>query len=678
MRTFSIVPLLFIIASASFAAAPDDITGALKKDLVHPYVYFTASEKAALLERTRTDPVCGDHLRKLIAEANRLVYTPVEEPPARVRNARYDGAYAYENWLLRIVGYSYDLALAYQMTGDGRYAVKSFEFADAVCDQPTWVHGAHEFPEIYDRVWPWGAKDDQVVFNYAQWSDHFVIRLAAVYDWLYPALAKRDRDRIRGALLEKAILRVRGNYDYHWWAAAYRCNWCAVCNGSLGIAAAALLTEDPQLVDVVAESYTRIGKTLDEVKDGGWQEGMSYLGYMLGEAFRFGDVLRRISGGKLDLYRHPRIPDAVATLLYCRFPPDKGVHFGDSGGGAAGDYTLLNRIAGATGDPSAFWLRDTTTSGVPGGLLEYIEPHAEGKAALPAVVSRQFPSVGWAVMRSDFTDPEKVGIACKSGPANDPHHGHLDQGHVSLYWRGIEFLTDHGSAGYDRKYFDRERWDYPLAATRGHNTVMVDGGEQICGKLKDAPWTDAGGRIALFRPGTDRDYTILDPTGAYPSSGKLKSWRRHVVLEKPRLAVILDEVACAPGSEVEARFHSAVAQSVKGSWVMLGSGKDTMALVPAALGGCALRAGSHAILMAQKNASYRTVPYVGAVAKASDGTAILAAVALPVESVADAEKTANSVKLARDSAGNVTLSFTAEGKDRLFRFRKGVEGLALE
>jgi len=684
--------LAFCLSSSVYSTdlTPEDISRALTTNLRHPYLSFTEREKPAILERIAGDPDCRDIMQMQLAEANRLLYTPVEQTaPPRVRDARYNASYEYEGFIDRNAANAYLLAFVYQMTGEEKYARKAFEFADVVCDQPTWVHGAHEFPEIYDRVWPWGAKDDQVVFSYAQHTDYALFNLAAAYDWLYPALDKRQRDRIRGAILEKAILRVRGNYEYHWWATAYRCNWCAVCNSSLGVAAMALILEDPQLTDVIAESWNRIGRTLDEIRDGGWQEGMGYLSYAVRTSLEFADVLKRVTGGKLNLFEHPRFSDAVKTFVYCQIPPDKSVHFGDSGGGNIGSYTDYTLLMLETGSREAAWLRKHLTDEKPSGVKDLFMPESTLEPAAPEAPSIHFPAVGWVIMRSDFTDPGKVVIAAKSAPHNDPHHGHLDSGHFSLYWRGQEFLCDHGSAGYDRKYFDEERWDYPLAASTGHNTVIVNGERQLPGKLKNKPWNEGvGGKVVLFRPGNTRDYALMDQTNAYPRK-ELASWRRHIVLDKPEVTVVVDEVvATKKGAEIEARFHSSAPYEIKDGYVLLKGDKGTMAVIPVVVccdgaqarrdGDFTIRPGRHAILMAQKNASFRWAPYFGTVVKALNEQAIIVTVVLPVENESEAQRIAKSVKRTVDRNGNLTVSFEKGGKGFTYRFQKGKDGMALE
>ena len=681
MQTKTAVLLLLLMTVLCSLSQADidknDVASSLKAELSHPYLYFSADEKAAILERINRDPEANEIFRRELAEANRLIHTPVEnDPPKRNTNARYEANYQFESFLMRNAEASYRLAFVYQMTGDVRYAKKSFEFADVLCDQPTWVHSVHEFPDIYDRVWPMGAGDDQPAFGYSQHADHYVFRMAAVYDWLYDALTKRERDRIRGALLEKAILRVRGNYEYHWWASAYRCNWCTVCNSSLGVAAIALLTEDPNLIDVVAESYNRIGKTLDEIKSGGWQEGLGYLNYTVRTAITFAEALKRATNGELNLYEHPRFDDAVTTFLYAQVPPNKSLHFGDSGGGRTGSYGMFNDLMLERKNRTAAFLRDELGFGSPANFMDIIKPKSDLSPWTPDNTSILFPSVNWVIMRSDFTDTDKFVIAGKSGMNDDPHHGHLDCGHFSLYWRGCEFLSDNGSAGYDKAYFDDARWDYPLATTGGHNCVIVNGEAQEICKRKNQDWDMRyGGKIIEFRPRAERDYVLMDPSNAYPGK-ELKSWRRHIVFDKPNIAVVLDEVAADKGAEIELRFHSAAKQTVGKSHTILDNKGDRMALLSAADTAFQLRAGSHKVLMAQRNAKMKIVPYVSAVATAKQSKTIFASVMFPAGDNGTVEAAAQSLKLTK-SGGNVTVTFTADGEKRQYVFSDNGEGLAL-
>jgi hypothetical protein len=655
-----------------------DIEQALNKSLEHPYLYFTKADKPAILNRIKSDSNCKDIFRRELAEANRLLYTPVDsKAPPRKTNARFEGSYEYEGFIMKNANAAFTLAFVYQMTGDDKYAEKAFEFADVVCDQPTWTHGAHEFPDIYGRVWPWGANDDHAAFGYSQHTDHFVFRMSAVYDWLYPALSRPQRDRIRGALLEKAILRVRGNYEYHWWATAYRCNWCTVCNSSLGVASIALLTEDPNLTDVIAESWNRIGKTLDEIKSGGWQEGMGYLNYTLSTSLNFANVLKRVTDGRLNLYEHPRFADGVNTLLYGQIIPNKSLHFGDSGGGRIASYNMYTQLMLETGNKQAAWLRKHLNVESPASIYDIFLPESALEPTLPAETSIHFPSVNWVIMRSGFIDPQKVVVAAKSGMNDDPHHGHLDAGHFSIYWRGQEFICDHGSAGYDKAYFDEARWTYPLASTEGHNAVMVNGEKQLPCKLKNKPWNlTYGGKVIEFRPSDSRDYTLLDPTNAYPKK-ELKNWRRHIILDKPVITVVVDEVSCAKGAEIEARFHSAVTQDIKDDYVLLNSDNGNMAVIPVVQGKYSIRPGSHAIMMAQRNARFRRVPYFGTVTNARKERTVIVTIILPVEDSAEAEGIVKSVKRS-DNAGGLSLSFIKDGEKYSYSFRMGADGLVLE
>lgn len=651
----------------------------LRTDRGHPCLYFSREDVPSILARAQDHPAFASVYDAAMAEARALLDTPVEPtPPPRTREARYHGSCPYDDYLQRNTKAAFTLAFAFQMTGREEHALKSYEFAAAVCDVPTWVPTVHEFPAIYDRVHPWGARDDQVVFSYGQMCDYVVFQLAAVYDWLHPALVRRQRDRIRGALLEKAITRVRGNYEYHWWAAAYRCNWCVVCNASLGVAALSLLGEDPDLVDVVAESYERIGKTFDEIGDGGWKEGMAYLTYALDAADLFARALDRATGGFGSLYRHPRIEDAVRTFLFSQVPPDRSLRFSDSDGGKPGSYRIFNRIAAETGNPASAWLRRALWRDRPVEPYDLLEPVACVEPALPLETSVHFRTAGWVVMRSDFTDPEKVVVAAKACANDDPHHGHLDAGHVSVYWRGTEFLSDQECPGYDRAYFDEARWTYPLASSAGHNVVLVDGEGQRPGKRKNRPLDPSiGGTIVETRFANDRCYALLDASAAYPGT-HLTEWHRHIVLDKPDLTLIVDEVRCAEGAEVECRFHSEATIEILERHVRLAGSRGAMVLVPVAGGDFRLRPGSHTVLLAQRNARLKLVPYVGIVTRAEEGSVVLAAFIVPLNEGEDGTRAHDAVRMDVDGTGGLAFALDWNGRTRRYRFVRGEHGLALE
>ena len=673
--------ILLIVFSFTHVSSAEvtvrDIEKSIRKNLKHPYLFFTEEEKPELLERIKNDPEAKNIMARLLAEANRLMYTPVEmQTPVEPKNPRYWS----DNKAIRYVnGYRHaaqTLAFVYQMTGDEKYALKAYEFADALCDLHSWAYRAHEFPIIYSRVWPWNVDDDQVVFSYDIRTGDMASELGAVYDWLYPALNKRQRNRLRGALLEKAITLVRGNYEYHWWATSYRCNWCGICFSGLGVSSLALLTEDPQLVDVVAETYNRMNKMFDEIGvDGGWQEGRGYWAYGMRACIFFIESIRYITDGKYDLYKHNRIQSNPASFALYGLTS----YFGDGTGAVVGSTHLLNRLAEETKDGEAAWYRENML-GTGNSMFDIIWPRSSIKPVEPKQKSRHFRTIDWVVMRSDFKNPETVTVAAKAGLNDDPHHGHLDIGTFILNWRDQAYITDLGSGRYfyDEKYFDEVRWEYPQASSAGHNVVVVNGELQIPAKRKNKPWLeDIGGKVLEFRPGNDMDYTYMDAADASPKK-ELKGWRRHIILEKPEITIVLDEVRSKKGAEIEARFHTDVAAEFRDNFVLLKGKEGIMALIPVADGNFTIRPGKHAYLPVRKEAAFQWIPYFGAVTEAKSENTRIATIILPVEDENEARGIAGSTRRTVDGSGNLTLSFPKNGKTYTYNFTKEKDGLVLK
>ncbi len=99
-RTAIILILMHLAVPFAFGDVPavfkpvskEDIDRAIDKNkLEHPYLYFTEKDKPSILERINSDPDCKDIMSRLLAEANRLLYTPVNPtPPSRPKNTVYD------------------------------------------------------------------------------------------------------------------------------------------------------------------------------------------------------------------------------------------------------------------------------------------------------------------------------------------------------------------------------------------------------------------------------------------------------------------------------------------------------------------------------------------------------------------------------------------------------------
>ncbi|GAB1453847.1 hypothetical protein MASR2M47_39030 [Draconibacterium sp.] len=680
--------LLSIPQFSSAQITKTDIDKAINiSSLKHPYLYFSDEDKPALLERIKTQPECNDIFEKLKAQANMWLAMPVDKNiPVQGKNTRAGWTDAdtngeYAKYYSTNLNNAFYLAFLYQLTGDQKYADKAFEFADAFCDLTTWTQRAHEFPIIYSRIMPWNVPDDQVNFNFDHYNGDAGRMMAAVYDWLYNGLNQARRDRIRGALIGKVVTRVRGDYEFHWWATAYRCNWCGVCNSGLGLTGLALLTENPQLTDIVAESYNRINSMFNELGvDGGWQEGGGYWNYGVHTSTFFADALKRATNGKYNLFENERLKNNPATFpIYISLPGNKSLNFEDSGGGSLiGSRHLINKLAAETRNEEAAWY-SAELLGIGTDIFDIIWAKPDVSPKPPVNSSIHFRTIDWWVMRSDFKDPAKVVVAGKAGMNDDPHHGHLDIGHFVVYWQGEYFIQDKGKdSGYDEKFFDDARWDYPQASSEGHNVIFVNGEKQIPGKLRKQPYNyEVGGKVEDFQTSDKRDYVRMNPTKAYPNK-ELKEWKRHIVLDKPEIAVVLDEISADRGSEIKVRFHPGVDFEIKNDFVFLKGEKGNMALIPVVEQAFKIQPGKHAMQYVNATKDFFWIDYFDAEIKAKSENSIVATIILPVENVQEAQKIAGSKKVSTDKSGNLSVSFSRKGSNYKYDFELTESGLQLK
>ncbi|MEL7117914.1 MAG: heparinase II/III family protein [Bacteroidota bacterium] len=677
-----LIPLLFTTISAQDITKKEILNAIAIDQLQHPYVFFNKKGVEEIRNRINNDQESRKIMDRLLVETNLLLARPVDPYiPPRGTNVRAgwtetDRANSYERKMINYAHNAEKLAFIYQITQEEKYAQKAFEFAEVVCKMPIWILQAHEFSIIYSRVMPWNVKDDQVNFNFDIRTSTLGQSIALVYDWTYSVLTKPQRDRIRGALLEKVITPVRGDYEFHWWATSYRCNWTGVCNGGLGVTALALLKDHPSLADVVAESYNRINKMMNEIGiDGGWQEGDSYLRYGMSHSAHFAIALKHATQSRYNLFENKRLKANPFTFpVYTFAPPNRSVDFGDSSDKLIGGTSLFNLMSTETQSAELAWYRNKYL-GEGRNLFDLIFPRPKIEGKMPTITSKHFRTIDWWVMRSDFVDPNKVTLAGKAGRNDDPHHGHLDIGHFLLYWKGQAFLKDLGKPYYDEKYFDQARWDYPQAGSVGHNVIMVNGEQQISGKLKDQAFNyDIGGKVLDFRTSQQRDYVLMDPTNAYPKK-ELKKWHRHIILEKPAVTIVLDEIEThANNAEVKVQFHSEAKVNLHQNKMVLLEGEGAkMALIPFTKDDYQCYEGLHAYQPVHATRSFEWLPYFGVQVNPTSNKTLFATLILPIEDEQEALKVKQSLQL-KNTAQNLTVNFKYDNKPYNYEFVMGDNG----
>lgn len=114
-----------------------------------------------------------------------------------------------------------------------------------------------------------------------------------------------------------------------------------------------------------------------------------------------------------------------------------------------------------------------------------------------------------------------------------------DMLHVDLWWHGRNVALDAGTYSYNAP----PPWDNALAATRVHNTVIVDGQEQMAraGKFLWLPWAhgqvqaaarSADGRLAYWQGTHDGYRRLPDPV----------QYRRGIVQVGPDTWLLLDQL----------------------------------------------------------------------------------------------------------------------------------------
>ena len=235
-----------------------------------------------------------------------------------------------------------------------------------------------------------------------------------------------------------------------------------------------------------------------------------------------------------------------------------------------------------------------------------------------------------------------------------------------------------GKSGYDEKYFDEARFDYPEASSEGHNTILVNGEQQISGKYYKQPYDyTIGGVVLDFRTNADSDYVLMDPTNAYPKK-ELKKWRRNILLEKPEITLVLDEVHSDKNALIEVRFHPGVDLINQQDYVLLDGKEGTMALIPITDQNFSIVEGRHPSQMVNATQPFRWIQYFDVELKATAKKTFIVNLIVPVDDKKQVKDIMASKKIESNKDGSLSISFSYENQTFKYDFKNEKSGLLLD
>ncbi|MBN2327182.1 MAG: heparinase II/III family protein [Candidatus Omnitrophica bacterium] len=549
------------------ALSPDPTGDAIKP---HPRLYFTPRAIENLKKRITQDSAVRDVWNEIRAKADRLLNAELVSKEYAEGGTGQHGNYGRPSGQISDMGAL--LGLAYQMTGEKKYAEKLRNALLHYTRLNRWAGDAKRDP-------PWNSE-----LNTAR----FCFGYAVGYDSIFDYLTDSDRRTIAGALVEKGILPTLND----WILPQKRIhaldsmghNWWSVCVSMAGAASLAVLQEEPRAMEWIdridrafPEWFAYQGNTLQNKspnfdRNGAFYESVSYANYALAEYLMY---RLACSNARPDhpLPEIPLLETCGDFFVHASYPAHDGllsVNFGDSSLTSTGSKTLSLLQANGFDSPAHRWLltrRDWARSDPIGLVYCDISPQEQTPKTLP--LSILYPDIGWSMMRSSWENDATM-LAVKSGFTWN--HAHPDAGSFILFHGGKPLIIDSGNCSYSRPEYTQY-----YRHSRAHNVILIDGEAQ---NPEDIARGDRGsaipGQLLHLMELDGMRYVLADATG--PTSWKYSRNYRHF-LWIDDVILIIDDIRAYEEGRLEWLLHYEGEALEKGEEILLSNGESSRALV---------------------------------------------------------------------------------------------------
>jgi len=511
-----------------------------------PRLFFTPERIKRLRDRIKNEKTFREAWLNLRERADRLLKEKLVSKEYADGGRGQHGNYGRPS--SQVVNMASTLGLAYQMTGEERYAKKLSEALIHFGGLRRWAGDAKRDP-------PWNSELNTARFCYGY---------AMGYDCIYDFLSEQERRIIARSMVRLGILPtlndwVLGQKRIHALDSMGH-NWWSVCVSMAGLASLSLLGDEPraeqwasQVSDSFQEWFYYSGNVLQNKSinfdaKGAFYESVSYANYALSEYLLFRLAYSNVfpNSTPADIPLLQKVGDFFVHTCYPRSTSMLSVNFGDSSIKATGARTIRLLLANGYEAEEYHWYISRTDPGLddPVGLLYY---QTDAKTTLPKDLPTSviYSDIGWAVMRSSWEDDATM-MAVKSGFTWN--HAHPDAGSFILFHAGKPLIIDSGNCSYSR----REYSSY-YRQSKAHNVILFNGHGQ---NPEDCTRGDRGvktpGQVHRLMDTAGLKYVFADATG--PTSWNFSRNYRHF-LWVDGVILIFDDVRAHEAGKFEWLLH---------------------------------------------------------------------------------------------------------------------------
>lgn len=494
---------------------------------VHPRVMADASDFDRIRTLWQTDPQMKSWINSMIGSADSLC----EDPTPLVYELR-DG--------VRLLYVSRDLeahmralGLAYQMTGDKKYADRAWVDMEAVSKFYTW-HPEHDI-------------------DVGEMAAGFAIG----YDWMYDAYTPEQRKVMEEGALSNGIaeyvnsyqgrdvkLRIKGTNNHN-----------MICNAGGAMLGIAMLDAYPESASYIISGSIRgleyaIG---GYIPDGAWFEGIGYAGLTLELMSQHFSSLEKVFGTCYGLTNIEGI-DKIAYYFLNMQSRMGSFGFGDGSGGVV------------TSEPGCLWLCNyfndapaaTTYKEIVGlrgdwrTILWYRPEMLSSKDLVP--LDALYTNQNVFVTRDTWIRSEQNTFAGIKGGAANHGHAHGDIGKFEFFANGVQWTAESGGINYNAPDYWNwhggvgngpagKRWQYWGTRGEAHSTLIIDPDSQF----EFDPFETAKLYYTESKP--RGAFAIINMTPVHRNKA-LKAERGMMLTDERRSLVIRDEVTVAKPCKV--------------------------------------------------------------------------------------------------------------------------------